>query len=567
MKIPSPEEIKRLLTNPPLFIADVTKTAAENEHGAIRHPYSGNEVAIAIGGDLTGGQVPVYAFNGQFLALGTPTTQVGETRYGEGFLSSPTLEDEPVEEALSNIKFLYSSTSSGIGGITELGLFDGKSYISLGMGDATEGAIANLGSSTTNWSGWLSFSGSVLPYLSGVASTEIQVDQPSLLAIGQGWGLSLPFGEQSQDPVTADVTQEISQLSLVSGIATQVDGTLETDFIGSGYPNWAQSSTFFVEESSTESFSMSVNNDSARANFQNNGPWDSERPYCPTGAAGLRVHIAIPLSNANTPDSGPNSNDDWHKGLNHYNYTPNRNLVHTSSPIEFVGGNTDDTSPWLNWNIPGATAGDIIPADPENPNYSSNAGALQPCGFSRQEWNDGTAPATVSGDIRLYSRTYRLGVEDWGGEFENLFGGQTFQSFNPCSSESCVQQYLSQFLAHETASGPLRDQTWVVEFEGDTIQTSELDYCGSGFSCPVEWNGPPPPPSVENIPDYFWRQTLLRSFEGDHLRINYTSQVIELPETEEDKYLYIQKIEYFLNDLKLKDETPLVAINSSTSLT
>lgn len=92
MKIPSPDELKQILLNPSLFVGDVTRPAVENTAGTVRHPFKGNVRAIAIGGDLQSGKVPVYEYNGQFLALGTATTQIGETRYGEGFFAASSLD-------------------------------------------------------------------------------------------------------------------------------------------------------------------------------------------------------------------------------------------------------------------------------------------------------------------------------------------------------------------------------------------------------------------------------------------------------------------------------------------
>ena len=120
MNIPSPDELKQILLNPSLFIADVTRPALENTAGTVRHPFKGNVRAIAIGGDLQGGTVPVYEYNGQFLALGTPTVQIGETRYGEGFRSVSRSEEEPLS-SFSKVLAIFMIDESIIDRVPEFG--------------------------------------------------------------------------------------------------------------------------------------------------------------------------------------------------------------------------------------------------------------------------------------------------------------------------------------------------------------------------------------------------------------------------------------------------------------
>lgn len=555
IKIPSPEELRKLLLNPPVFIGDVMKGAAQNEFATIRHPNGRSVSAIVVGGDLLSNIASVFSLDsGGFIAVGSPSS-VSTRRRGDGLIRSRTKEVSAslVDIFSFNVKFLYIDNG-------ELFVFDGQNYLLVGSPvGAMNAAIANMGNTPSQWNGWAEYGTDVVPFRSG-ASLPIQaLAVPHLHHIGQGWGLSVPIGELQG---TEDYLYNVKQSSLNDdGSASEATGVLETEHVDSGYPNWRQNTEYHVDGiGGKESFVMTANNDGPRNDFLNNGPWSPDYPYCPSGPTGIRVHIAIPLTNANTPSTGPNANDDWHKGLKHYNYTPSLNLLHTSNPIEFVPGNSDDTAPWLNWRIPGASAGGVIIADPLHPDYQTQGSATLPCGFARQQWNDSSAPSQVTGDIRLYTRTFRLSVTDWGGEFMNLFGGQTYQSFEPCSSEACILQYLNAFLGHETASGPLQDHVWIVELEGQGyFEASESSYCG-GLSCPVEWDGPPPPPSFDSesgLPDFLWRQILLRSVSGDSIHVNYSMSIKD--DAQDSQYLNTYRTNYIFNDeMVVRDETPLI---------
>ncbi|MEM9214023.1 MAG: hypothetical protein AAGD25_06710 [Cyanobacteria bacterium P01_F01_bin.150] len=502
-------------------------------------------------GDLLSGTATVQRVGTEYIAFGQPAQLVSQ-RVEAGFKSAVEVPvTVPEEKEFSPIKFLYIDSN-------ELFVFDGEEYRSLGTPFGFEGAIANTGSATTAWNGWVETSGSARPYIEGVAQTDQSIDaQADLLAIGQGWGLSFPFGSSSADGVTGDVTQDVSQISLSNAIATQIDGTVVTEELGSGYPNWSQSTSHFTDESAQEAFSMAANNNSARDDFQNNGPFETDRPYCPRGAGGVKIHIMIPLTKNNNLTPSQPKEDDWTKGLNSFNLpalTPF--LSHT---VSFLGSNGTIYNSWENWQVDGLVRLSATSGNPANPDNSVNSSNLLPCGFDRSEW--GQAGSSFS-EVRLYTRTYVFGVEDFGGPFDGQFG-QTYQSFEPCTSEGCVNSFLNNFLAVEVRNGPLDDVYSVVEFDGEFIEGTGINFCGSNFQCPVDWNGPPPPPPLDNLPNFYWEQILLRSFEGALIHAEVATRIEFLPEEEDEDYIYIFDVKFYLGSTQFKNTAPVVYIPPS----
>lgn len=96
-KLPSVDEIRKMLLNPPLFEGQVLKGAAENGRATIRHPVKGTSIrALVVNGDLQSGRATVFSLaSGGYITTGQPRIQQSLRRDG-GIITVPAITPSPV---------------------------------------------------------------------------------------------------------------------------------------------------------------------------------------------------------------------------------------------------------------------------------------------------------------------------------------------------------------------------------------------------------------------------------------------------------------------------------------
>lgn len=117
-RLPSEDEIRQLIGNPPLFQARVAKGGGQGDRIFVHAPDGRKVPAIALGGDIRGGSVPVYANGGGYLALGNATVQAGETRYGLGYKSGPerdVVQPTPSQDEAYVVHFFIATSYTFFG--------------------------------------------------------------------------------------------------------------------------------------------------------------------------------------------------------------------------------------------------------------------------------------------------------------------------------------------------------------------------------------------------------------------------------------------------------------------
>ena len=103
-RFPTPEELRSLLLNPPLFQGQVTKGARENGKATIRHPVKNSTIrATVVGGDLQSGNAAVFSLpGGGYVATGRARVSQGVRRDGGVILRGKPSEATPIPELIQD---------------------------------------------------------------------------------------------------------------------------------------------------------------------------------------------------------------------------------------------------------------------------------------------------------------------------------------------------------------------------------------------------------------------------------------------------------------------------------